>query len=70
MKRTVYGGEAGTENDNAGSRCPKTRRRVTGKVRVISSILGCQREATQQVISKTSFRKMNTCLGEEEGKAF
>lgn len=46
MKRTVYGGEVGTENDNMGSQRPNTRREVTGKGRVISSILGCQREAT------------------------
>ena len=48
MKCIVYGGETGTEDDNAGSQCPKTRREVMGKVRVIISILGYQREATSK----------------------
>lgn len=48
MKCIVYGGEAGTENDMAWSKCPKTRREVTGEVRVTISILGSQRKATRK----------------------
>lgn len=48
MKRIVYGGETGTENDIAWSKCPKTRREVTRKVRMIISILGSHRKATSK----------------------
>ena len=46
MKHIIYGGDAGTENDISWGSCPKTRRQVTGKVRVITSILQHQRKAT------------------------
>lgn len=57
MKCIVYGGETGTEDDNAGSQCPKTRREVMGKVRVIISILGYQREATSKWFQKQVFKR-------------